>query len=66
MFMFSADWRGVDMKLHYQYFGSQWMDDLNSQKYEAYQLAESPGRVEDSNSRVIFLASGYTGGSGIS
>ncbi|MEN8226600.1 MAG: TonB-dependent receptor [Bacteroidota bacterium] len=28
----------VEMKLHYQYTGSQWMNDANDQKYEAYQL----------------------------
>ena len=36
--MLSAGWRGLDMKFHYQYFGSQWMDDANSQKYQGYQL----------------------------
>lgn len=36
--LLSGKWRGVDMKLQYQYFGSQWMDDENSQKYEAYNL----------------------------
>ncbi len=34
----SAGWRGVNLKLQYQYIGSQWMDDLNSQKYMGHQL----------------------------
>lgn len=36
--MLSGGWKGLDLKLRYQYYGSQWMNDLNSQKYEAYQL----------------------------
>jgi iron complex outermembrane receptor protein len=36
--MLSARWRPLDVKLHYQYYGRQWMDDLNSKEYGAYQL----------------------------
>lgn len=34
----SARWRPLEMKLHYQYYGKQWMDDLNSELYKGYQL----------------------------
>jgi len=34
----SARWKPLELKLHYQYSGSQWMDDLNSQKYDGHQL----------------------------
>lgn len=36
--MLSAAWRGLDAMLRYQYYGSQWMNDLNSQKYDGHQL----------------------------
>ncbi|MDX2431865.1 MAG: TonB-dependent receptor, partial [Bacteroides sp.] len=36
--MLSAAWRGLDAKLRYQYYGSQWMNDLNSEKYDGHQL----------------------------
>ena len=36
--MLSGAWKGLDMKLRYQYYGSQWMNDLNSKKYDGHQL----------------------------
>lgn len=34
----SARWKPLELKLHYQYAGGQWMDDHNSQKYDGQQL----------------------------
>ncbi len=34
----SARWNSLGISLHYQFFGKQWMDDLNSELYEGHQL----------------------------
>jgi iron complex outermembrane receptor protein len=36
--LLTSGWRRMDVKLQYLYQGSQWMDDLNSQKYDGHQL----------------------------
>jgi iron complex outermembrane receptor protein len=34
----TTGWRPLEIKLHYQYSGRQWMDDLNSLEYTGHQL----------------------------